>query len=57
MNFPIILLLSHCFQEAEKHKNWVKAMEDEIRIIEKNNTWELVDRPKDREVIGVEMGL
>nr|ABA95820.1 retrotransposon protein, putative, unclassified [Oryza sativa Japonica Group] len=41
------------FQEAEKHDNWIKAMEDEIHMIEKNNTWELVDRPRDREVIGV----
>jgi len=28
-------------------------MVEEIEMIEKNNTWELVDRPKDREVIGV----
>ncbi|KAK0596555.1 hypothetical protein LWI29_016765 [Acer saccharum] len=28
-------------------------MEDEIRMIEKNQTWELVDRPKNREVVGV----
>nr|CAH66391.1 OSIGBa0134J07.9 [Oryza sativa] len=41
------------FQEAEKHDNWIKAMEDEIHMIEKNNTWEFVDRPRDREVIGV----
>nr|AAL58228.1 putative gag-pol polyprotein [Oryza sativa Japonica Group]ABF96256.1 retrotransposon protein, putative, unclassified [Oryza sativa Japonica Group] len=43
------------FQEAEKHDNWIKAMEDEIHMIEKNNTWELVDRPRDREVIGVKL--
>ncbi|KAL0340719.1 UNVERIFIED_CONTAM: Retrovirus-related Pol polyprotein from transposon RE2 [Sesamum radiatum] len=28
-------------------------MEEEIKMIEKNNTWELTDRPKDKEVIGV----
>ena len=28
-------------------------MVEEIEMIEKKNTWELVDRPKDREVIGV----
>jgi hypothetical protein len=28
-------------------------MKEKIQMIEKNNTWELVDRPKDREVIGV----
>ncbi|KAK4399642.1 Retrovirus-related Pol polyprotein from transposon RE2 [Sesamum angolense] len=31
----------------------VQAMEEEIKMIEKNNTWELADRPKDKEVIGV----
>jgi Reverse transcriptase (RNA-dependent DNA polymerase)/gag-polypeptide of LTR copia-type/Integrase core domain/GAG-pre-integrase domain len=50
-NFSIIEPQS--FEEAEKHENWIKAMEAEIYMIEKNNTWELVDRPKDREVIGV----
>lgn len=33
------------FEEAAK---WVKAMEKEIRMIEKNKTWELVDHSKDR---------
>ncbi|KAK4381284.1 Retrovirus-related Pol polyprotein from transposon RE1 [Sesamum angolense] len=28
-------------------------MEEEIKMIEKNNTWELADMPKDKEVIGV----
>lgn len=28
-------------------------MNEEIEVIEKNNTWELMDRPKDKEVIGV----
>lgn len=28
-------------------------MKEEIRMIEKNNTWEFVDRPKDKDVIGV----
>ena len=50
-NFSVIEPQS--FEEAGKHQNWVKAMLEEIQMIEKNNTWELVDRPKDREVIGV----
>ncbi|KAK4410977.1 Retrovirus-related Pol polyprotein from transposon RE2 [Sesamum angolense] len=41
------------FETAVKHKVWVQAMEEEIKMIEKNNTWELADRPKDKEVIGV----
>ena len=30
-----------------------QSNEEEIKIIEKNNTWELVDQPKDNEIIGV----
>lgn len=30
-----------------------KAMKVEIEIIEKNNTWELVDRPPDKPIVGV----
>ncbi|KAL0301339.1 UNVERIFIED_CONTAM: Retrovirus-related Pol polyprotein from transposon RE2 [Sesamum radiatum] len=41
------------FETAVKHKVWVQAMEEEIKMIEKKNTWELADRPKDKEVIGV----
>ncbi|VVA37046.1 PREDICTED: Retrovirus-related Pol poly from transposon TNT, partial [Prunus dulcis] len=29
------------FEEAAKDDSWKKAMEDEITMIEKNNTWEL----------------
>ncbi|KAK4387925.1 Retrovirus-related Pol polyprotein from transposon RE2 [Sesamum angolense] len=41
------------FETAVKHKVWVQAMEEEIKMIDKNNTWELADRPKDKEVIGL----
>ncbi|GJS62129.1 retrovirus-related pol polyprotein from transposon TNT 1-94, partial [Tanacetum coccineum] len=42
-----------CFEEAIKEESWKKAMEDEIQVIEKNNTWELTDRPSYKDVIGV----
>lgn len=42
-----------CLEEAVMDGAWPKAMEDEIAVIEKNSTWELVDRPSDKEVIGV----
>lgn len=32
--------------------DWSKAMEEEIEQIEKNKTWTLVPRPKDKNVIG-----
>eukprot|EP00253_Pinus_taeda_P025522 PITA_25522 len=38
--------------EACKDEHWVKAMDEELKQIEKNNTWELVPRPKDKNVIG-----
>ena len=41
------------FEEASKQEVWIKAMEEEIKMIEKNETWELVDIPKGKEVIGV----
>eukprot|EP00253_Pinus_taeda_P022128 PITA_22128 len=39
-------------REACKDECWVKAMEEELKQIEKNNTWELVPRPKDKNFIG-----
>ena len=40
-------------EEAIKHDVWKKAMEEEIRMIEKNNTWELVAFPREREVVNL----
>ena len=31
---------------------WIEAMNEEIKQIEKNKTWTLVLRPKDKNVIG-----
>eukprot|EP00253_Pinus_taeda_P027100 PITA_27100 len=39
-------------REACKDECWVKGMEEELEKIEKNNTWELFLRPKDKNVIG-----
>jgi hypothetical protein len=38
--------------EASHHDDWIRAMNEELDQIEKNNTWELVPRPKDKNVIG-----
>ena len=40
------------FEEANQNEHWVAAMNEELDQIEKNNTWELVPRPKDKNVIG-----
>ena len=38
--------------EAIKDDYWKEAMKDELQQIIKNNTWELVPRPKEKNVIG-----
>ena len=40
-----------CFEEASKDGFWNKAMDEELDQIEKNDTWELVPRLKDKNVI------
>jgi hypothetical protein len=42
----------NCFEEASKDKYWNKAMDEELYQIEKNDTWELVPRPKNKNVNG-----
>jgi hypothetical protein len=39
------------FDEANHHDDWVREMNEELDQIEKNNTWELVPRPEDKNVI------
>ena len=40
------------FTEAKKSDECVKAVNEELDHIEKNETWELVPRPKDKNFIG-----
>jgi hypothetical protein len=40
------------FNEASKDVNWLKSMNDELDQIERNDTWELVPKPTDKNVIG-----
>jgi hypothetical protein len=41
----------NCFEEANKDEFWNKAMDKELNQIEKNDTWELVQRPKNKNVV------
>ena len=44
-----------CFQEAidcAKNAKWKMAMKEEMDSLEKNETWNLVELPKDRKVVG-----
>ena len=40
------------FIEASTNEHWVKEMEEELDQIDKNETWELVPRPRNKNVIG-----
>jgi hypothetical protein len=40
------------FEETSQEEDWIRAMNDELDQIEKNNTWELVPRPENKNVIG-----
>ncbi|CAL2230001.1 unnamed protein product [Prunus armeniaca] len=41
------------YEEASKDKAWQKAVEVETEMIDKNKTWELVNRPMEKPIIGV----
>ena len=41
------------FKEEKNDPKWIDAMKEELRMIEKNQTWELVDMPKHWKPIGV----
>ena len=41
------------FKEAVKDDRWVRAMDEEIHAIEKNDTWELTTIPPEKKPIGV----
>ena len=42
------------FEEASENEDWIRSMNEELDQIEKNNTWEFVPRPIDKNVIGSE---
>ncbi|GKU91769.1 hypothetical protein SLEP1_g5591 [Rubroshorea leprosula] len=41
------------FYEVVKSEVWRAAMQEEFNMIQKNDTWQLVDRPDNKKVIGV----
>lgn len=41
------------FWDAKEDPKWRDAMQEELTMIEKNQTWELVERPEHRKVIGL----
>jgi hypothetical protein len=41
------------FEEDVKDEVWEQDLDEEIRCIQNNQTWKLVDVPEDRDVISV----
>jgi len=41
------------FEEAVRDKKWQTAMDEEIKVIDHNNTWELTEFPEGSQTIGV----
>ena len=41
------------YEEATRDPKWIIAIQKEMRIIHKNQTWELVDKPLHKKAIGV----
>ena len=40
------------FKSAAKNPAWVAAMDDEIRALQQNNTWTLIPRPTNTNIVG-----
>ena len=38
--------------KALTNKNWENAMNDEMKTLNKNQTWEIVDFPKGKNLVG-----
>ena len=53
VNFALIAYQPANFDEAVQDDVWIDAMDEEINAIEKNDTWELVDLPAEKDCIGV----
>ena len=49
----VVVLEPAEFEEAKNYPKWIDAMKEELRMIEKNQTWELVDMLKHKKLIGV----
>ena len=39
-------------QEALKDQNWIQAMNEEMSVLERIETWQIVERPKDKKAVG-----
>jgi hypothetical protein len=40
------------YEEAIKNSTWTKAMKEELKVLEKNETWVIVQLPKEKKPVG-----
>lgn len=53
VNFALLSQLDPIsFKEVRDEEQWIQPMNEELDPIERNNTWELVPRSKDKDVFG-----
>ena len=52
-SFNVAVLEPAEYEEAKNDPRWVTTMKEELSMIEKNQTWELVDMPTHKKSIGV----
>ena len=52
-NFSLLAFQPSLFEEANRDENWVQAIDEGMDSIENNDTWDLVDLPNDKNLIGV----
>ncbi|KAL3352410.1 hypothetical protein AABB24_020438 [Solanum stoloniferum] len=52
--FNVAILEPSGFEEAVSYPKWKAAMEEELAMIEKSETWQLMEKPQHRKIIGVE---
>lgn len=52
-NFALCASDPECYEDAARSKVWQNAMDEEMLAIERNKTWELVELPEGKNVIGL----
>lgn len=52
-NFVFLAFEPQYFDEAIKYKMWLQTMDEEIKMIENNQTWELNKKPRSKDEIGL----
>ncbi|KAL6346966.1 hypothetical protein AAG906_006026 [Vitis piasezkii] len=54
MFFQVLIAIqeSRGFKFVAKHPKWLSAMDDEIQALKKNDTWDLITRPINHNVVG-----